>query len=132
MKIQRLNVISLFTLLSQKNNYEKLKFNDLIVANSELLSYAFGIISEYIKSDLAEKLMSKLGLEKAKISGKRKSTNNVGELDAKRMKIEDTIENQLGASNVNGTKEKKISTKDKQLAKAASGTKSISSFFTKK
>lgn len=98
-----------------------------------MLSYAFGIISEYIKTDLSEKLMSKLGLEKAKANAKRKSANDVGEVTAKRIKMEDinSIENQLDVSNV-VTKEKKLSTKSKQLAKAASGTKSISSFFTKK
>lgn len=100
-----------------------------------MLSYAFGVVSEYIKPDLAGRLMAKLGLEKAKppANHKRKSTNDASELDAKRFKVEDIgcIENQLDVSNV-AAKEKKLSTKEKQLAKAASGTKSIASFFGRK
>lgn len=106
-----------------------------VSVESEMLSYAFGVVSEYIRPDLAEKLMRHLGLTKttASAASKRKSVNNVDPMDAKRIKTEDfnSIDNNLSLSNV-ATVEKKQSSKEKQLAKAASGTKSISSFFTKK
>lgn len=112
-----------------------------VSVDSEMLSYAVGIVSEYIKPDLAEKLMSHLGLEKAKAlasSNKRKSVvdSPTDQKDVKRIKTElldeSFDENKSDVGNVFAAKEKKISAKEKQLAKAASGTKSISSFFMKK
>lgn len=97
-----------------------------------MLSYAFGIVSEYIKSDLADKLAEHLGLEKVK-ANKRKPEVDSEKKSTKRMKTEsaDSIADIKPA--INGTpKEKKVSAKEKQLVKAASGTKSIASFFTKK
>lgn len=100
-----------------------------------MLSYAFGIVSEYIKSDLSEKLAEHLGLEKVKqlLSNKRKSTADSEAKSNKRIKTEENdqiIENKPFVSNT--PKEKKVSAKERQMVKAASGTKSISSFFTKK
>lgn len=104
----------------------------------EFLSYAFGMVSDYITLDLSEKLSVHLGLEKLKAAapGKRKSLIELENNTLKRVKseedfspanIEPTPSKQLAT-----VQEKKTSTKEKQLAKAASGTKSISSFFKKK
>lgn len=100
-----------------------------------MLSYAVGIVGEYVKSDLTAKLCEHLGLEKVKAiaSTKRKSLAELESKSIKRMKTDDdvhSVDNKSVVSNV--AKEKKVSVKEKQMAKAASGTKSISSFFTKK
>lgn len=111
----------------------------MITVDGELLSYAFGIISEYITVDLSEKLSEHLGLEKLKpaIAGKRKSMIDLEHKTLKRIKSEDNISISINEPTLLPPaavkeKEKKVSTKDKQLAKAANGMKSISSFFTKK
>lgn len=107
-----------------------------ISVDGEILSYAFGLISEYITMELSEKLSDHLGLEKMKpfVAGKRKSLLDIENKTLKRIKSEDNIQMANIEATVTPTaiKEKKSSTKEKQLAKAASGTKSISSFFTKK
>lgn len=91
---------------------------------------ALGIISEYISLEMKEKLDQSLGIS-AKISSlnqKRKS-ENVHEIDSKRIKMEEQ-ENLLIS---NGLKNPpKVTTKTKAFEKAAKGSKSISSFFTKK
>lgn len=109
---------------------------------NELLSYAFGIISDYIPLDLSEKLSTHLGLEKLKAAapGKRKSLIELENNTLKRVKSEedfssaniDTMSPPTSGSPLATVHEKKVSAKEKQLAKAASGTKSISSFFSKK
>lgn len=116
-----------------------MNYYEFITVDGELLSYAFGIISEYITVDLSEKLSEHLGLEKLKpaVAGKRKSMIDLEHKTLKQIKSEDNIsivsnEPTLSPSAAFKEKEKKVSTKDKQLAKAASGMKSISSFFTKK
>lgn len=94
-------------------------------------------MSDYITLELCEKLSDHLGLEKVKasIAGKRKSLLEIENNASKRIKSEDDF----AAANMLETvisppsaKEKKVSTKEKKMAKAASGTKSISSFFAKK
>lgn len=101
-----------------------------------MLSYAYGIVSEYITVELSEKLSEHLGLEKIKpmMAGKRKSLIDLEHKTLKRIKSEDNVSLDYIEPPTVATpiKEKKVSTKDKALAKAASGTKSISSFFTKK
>lgn len=98
-----------------------------------MLSYAFGIVSEYIKSDLSDKLAEHLGLEKVKASNKRKSETDSETKSTKRVKTDSEYHAIEIKPAVNNTpKEKKVSAKEKQLVKAASGTKSIASFFSKK
>lgn len=101
--------------------------------DTEYLSYALGMLGEYIQPDLLEKLTTFLGLEKVKsvAAGKRKSLVELEHDTTKRSKSNgSTFETKMDSAIKE--KEKKVSTKEKQLAKAASGTKSISSFFTKK
>lgn len=110
-----------------------------MISENELLSYAFGIVSDYITLDLCEKLSTHLGLEKLKAAapGKRKSLIELENNTLKRVKSEEdfsavNIETMTPSSPLATVHEKKTSAKEKRLAKAASGTKSISSFFSKK
>lgn len=103
------------------------------------MSYAFGMVSDYITLDLCEKLSAHLGLEKLKAAapGKRRSLIELENSTLKRVKSEEDFsapytETTMSPSPLATVQEKKISAKEKQLAKAASGTKSISSFFSKK
>lgn len=111
--------------------------NDLYtLTDAEFLSYAYGIVCDYITLELCEKLSDHLGLEKIKpvAAGKRKSLIELENNTLKRLKSEENFAdaNMLETVSPPSMKEKKVSTKDKKLAKAASGTKSISSFFAKK
>lgn len=102
---------------------------------SELLTYSFGIVSEYIQQGLSEKLGKRLNIEQPNpiTVGKRKSLGELVEQTAlKRLKSEENVLMLECVTTITAVKEKKISAKEKQMAKAASGTKSISSFFAKK
>lgn len=102
------------------------------------LRYAHGIVSEYLMDDLSQKLLRFLNLPEETQSAnlKRKSTSTSC-ADTKRTKLED--ENKPSTPNVLDLSkpESKVpktstqSTKDKARAKAASGSKTISSFFKK-
>lgn len=97
----------------------------------EIAATALGIISEYISLDLYEKLDNFYGIsEKSKepITQKRK-TNIESEQDSKKIKVES--DDVLRASNP-VKPPAKVSAKAAKLEKAAKGTKSINSFFTKK
>ncbi|XP_053676872.1 ribonuclease H2 subunit B [Anopheles nili] len=90
---------------------------------------AFGIVSDYISLELIKKLSVALGFpEDENISKKRKSAVDLESSVMKKLKKEELHETtpiKLPAA------EKKISAKAKAMAKAASGSKSISSFFKK-
>ncbi|CAH2068924.1 unnamed protein product, partial [Iphiclides podalirius] len=104
------------------------------------LKYAHGIISEYLQDDLVQKLEEKFNFKPEIIEcigKKRKSDVENGNLN-KKVKceniLEDLIDVKIG-STLNGSleiKKKPISAKEKARQKAASGTKTISEFFTKK
>ncbi|KAF7269351.1 ribonuclease H2 subunit B [Rhynchophorus ferrugineus] len=115
-------------------NYVKSNKND--ADNESYLRYAHGIVSEYLMDDLSQKLLKFLNLpeESSPQNLKRKSTSTPPE--AKKSKIDD--ENKGTSSNVLDLSKPEIkpkpltmSAKDKARAKAASGSKSISSFFKK-
>ena len=89
--------------------------------DSEYLIYAHGLISDYLSLDLSKKLGKHIGLPEDKLNRKRKSEAiPMDENIAKKLKKEEV------------KTEDKTSSKAKALAKAAKGSKSISSFFTKK
>ncbi|KAJ8971066.1 hypothetical protein NQ314_000898, partial [Rhamnusium bicolor] len=107
--------------------------------NDAYLRYAHGIVSEYLMDDLSQKLLKFLNLPddlQCQQNLKRKGCGMSGS-ETKRVKTED--ENKSSTSNVldlskPDTKPPKtpISTaKEKVRAKAASGSKTISSFFKK-
>ncbi|XP_053664590.1 ribonuclease H2 subunit B [Anopheles marshallii] len=93
------------------------------------LHTAFGIIADYLSLEFGRKLATALGFpEDENISKKRKSIVDLESAVVKKIKKEDIHETtpvKLPAT------EKKVSAKAKALAKAASGSKSISSFFKK-
>lgn len=95
---------------------------------------AFGIISEYISSDFAEKLDQILGISEnsSDLTNNKRKSDVPGGGDSKRIKIEEQ-ENLLDKTNTPPkTPASKTSSKAKALEKAAKGSKSINSFFTKK
>lgn len=103
--------------------------------HKEYLTYSYGIVSEYIPKELSDKLGTQLGVEQAKpiTTGKRKSSGNLTDQSTlKRLKSEENVSIIDMKPDIAAIKEKKATTKEKQMAKAASGTKSISSFFMKK
>lgn len=98
------------------------------------LKYAHGIVSEYLMEDLSLKLLKYLNLPE-EINLKRKSMSNQTQPDAKKPKIED--ENKSSTSNVLDLSKPEpkpktsLSSKDKARLKAATSSKSITSFFKK-
>lgn len=116
---------------------EKLKTN---TDELSAVRYAHGIISDYISLELSEKLAKQLELpdETTEASKKRKSLAELEKPNVKKNKLNSDVKSEIMEEsfdeNVPMKKvvEKKVTVKDKALAKAAGGTRSISSFFTKK
>lgn len=105
------------------------------------LKYAFGMISQYLQDDILELLEKRFDFKPDLIEsiGKKRKSEFEDNYSSKRNKCEpfhmDIKPNgsQLSAKNVNEVKkEKPLTTKEKARQKAASGTKTISSFFAKK
>lgn len=83
-------------------------------------------MADYVSEDLGEKLLKKLGIE---LKAEPQQKSNVGVNALKRSISGDDEDEKPVAKKV--AAEVKVSTKSKAMAKAASGTKSISSFFKK-
>ncbi|VVC93038.1 unnamed protein product [Leptidea sinapis] len=101
------------------------------------LKYAHGIISEYLQDDLVALLEKKFNFkeELIEVIGKKRKSEATDILgDSKRVKSEvlDDITPTSNSSTFTEVKVKKTTAKEKARQKAASGTKTISSFFTKK
>lgn len=92
----------------------------------EMLQYAHGIVSDYLSLEHSKKLSVAVGIPEEKVPNKRKSTAELVVSQIKKIKKEEIHE-----TTPIKPVEKKVSAKTKALAKAASGTKSISSFFKK-
>uniref|UniRef100_A0A1B0EYV7 Rnh202 triple barrel domain-containing protein n=1 Tax=Phlebotomus papatasi TaxID=29031 RepID=A0A1B0EYV7_PHLPP len=89
------------------------------------LTYAFSIVSDYISEDLSGLLKKKLGIEdKVAASVKRKSSKTLQDTTGKKVKKEND-ENAFAETDLVKDKapEVKLTTKEKALAKAATGTK---------
>lgn len=102
------------------------------------LKYAHGVISEYLQEDLAELLEKQFNFKPElveSIGKKRKSEADVSD-SSKRIKSENSensfIDVHLRNSFSEVKKPKPLTAKEKSRQKAASGTKTLSSFFTKK
>lgn len=102
------------------------------------LRYAHGIVSEYLMDDLSHKLLRYLNLpEEAQNPNLKRKSSSMSLPEAKKSKFEE--ENKATTPNVLDLSkpESKIlktpsqASKDKARAKAATGSKSISSFFKK-
>uniref|UniRef100_A0A182SMD0 Ribonuclease H2 subunit B n=1 Tax=Anopheles maculatus TaxID=74869 RepID=A0A182SMD0_9DIPT len=111
------------------NYIKEEKENETEEDEKSTLHTAFGIVADYLSLEFGRKLSTALGFpEDENISKKRKSIVDLESAVVKKIKKEDIHETtpiKLPAS------EKKVSAKAKALAKAASGSKSISSFFKK-
>ncbi|XP_058058205.1 ribonuclease H2 subunit B [Anopheles bellator] len=112
-----------------KNFVKEEKENAADLDEKEALHTAYGIVSDYLSLDMCKKLSIALGFpEDENVSKKRKSIADLESAVLKKIKKEeqhDTTPIKLQAP------ERKVSAKSKALAKAASGSKSISSFFKK-
>lgn len=122
--------------IAMSNTFVKTKSNDANVKNKDTyLRYAHGIVSEYLPSSLRSSLLSSLNLPEVKPadpSSKRKlltaQSPNIEDAEAKRIKLDG---DEFREKSTPAKKPKEPSAKDKALARSASGTKSISSFFKK-
>ncbi|XP_049534403.1 ribonuclease H2 subunit B [Anopheles darlingi] len=112
-----------------KNFIKEEKENEVDGDETAALQTAFGLVSDYLSLEMGKKLANSLGFpEDDNVSKKRKSIADLESVQVKRIKkeeIHETTPIKLQAP------EKKVSAKAKALAKAASGSKSISSFFKK-
>lgn len=99
----------------------------------EVLRYAYHIVADYLTEDLSQRLLQKLGIE-LKAEGKAstgKAIKSEGRASLKRSLSgdDDEIKDEKPVKKI--APDLKVSSKTKAMAKAASGTKSISSFFKK-
>lgn len=106
--------------------------------NESYLRYAHGIVSEYLMNDLSQKLLRYLNLsEETECPNLKRKSGTSSLPEAKKAKVED--ENKPSTPNVLDLSKPEIkspknsmqSAKDKARAKAATGSKPISSFFKK-
>ncbi|XP_050539286.1 ribonuclease H2 subunit B isoform X1 [Daktulosphaira vitifoliae] len=104
--------------------------NNLHDLKDEYKRYAFSIISEYLPSEVQVLLQEHLGLPEKEENNKRKAENN-SFIENKKFKHNESEYNETPIK-VDKVDTPKLTAKDKALHKAASGTKSISSFFKKK
>lgn len=103
------------------------------------LKYAFGMISEYLQDDIISKLEKKFSFQPDLIEsvGKKRKSDAVDSKDNKKIKSDTSIDESKENSISNFfkadvKKQKPLTAKEKAREKAANGTKTISSFFTKK
>lgn len=94
------------------------------------LSYACGLVSEYLTEDMSDKLHSHLNLLQPTVNAggfnKRKSCENMESTEAKKAKKESEV-----ASAKKAEKSTKLSAKEKSKLKMSAGSKTITSFFKK-
>ncbi|BES97447.1 Ydr279p protein family (RNase H2 complex component) [Nesidiocoris tenuis] len=102
-------------------------------SNVNYLRYAYGLLCDYIPESLAAKFADfiKLPPELERVS-KRKEIVSPTKPDGKKVKLDDDDEAYEAKTPVSKIEKKAPSAKEQALAKAAIGSKSISSFFKKK
>ncbi|XP_026482668.1 ribonuclease H2 subunit B-like isoform X2 [Ctenocephalides felis] len=104
---------------------------DVSDCDDDYKAYAFGIISEYINYDLSKMLKVHLGIpETEQPDNQKRKSLATNDKNTKKIKLEKDTEDFVMPIKVE--KPKAPSAKEKAWGKAASGTKSISSFFMKK
>lgn len=102
--------------------------------SDDVLRYAYFIVADYISEDLGQQLLKRLGIE-LKAEGPPVKSQKVNP-SANPMKRSISHDDDEQHEDVKPAAKKvaaevKVSSKSKAMAKAASGSKSISSFFKK-
>lgn len=128
--------LKISTSATSSMNFVKSSLDDA-VDESAIKEIALGILSEYISLDLKEQLKTSIGLitdEVAKdpTNNKRKSDLKHSNDNLKKVKVEDQDDYKSPSPPKPSIAQLKQTTKAKALEKAAKGSKSINSFFTKK
>lgn len=101
------------------------------------VKYAHGMIAEYLSEDLADLLEKRFEFKPELIEslGKKRQCEANEQNEKKKIKLE-SLENSFQEKTPNNISEVKkhipLSAKEKARLKAATGTKTLSSFFTKK
>lgn len=93
-----------------------------------MLRYAYFIVADYVTEDLGQQLLKRLGIE-IKSENKPKATTTMKRSISG---DDDDLANLKPSAKKVAPEVVKVSSKAKAMAKAASGSKSISSFFSKK
>lgn len=93
-----------------------------------MLRYAYFIVADYVTEDLGQQLLKRLGIE-IKSENKAKATTTMKRSISG---DDDDLANLKPSAKKVAPEVVKVSSKAKAMAKAASGSKSISSFFSKK
>lgn len=106
------------------------------IISDDVLRYAYFIVADFISEELGQKLLKELGIElKAEThtagAGKLKANQGVNSMKRSISADDDDVEDIKPLAKKIAAEAPKVSTKTKAMAKAASGTKSISSFFKK-
>ncbi|CAK1600077.1 unnamed protein product [Parnassius mnemosyne] len=104
------------------------------------LKYAHGIVSEYLQDDLVQKLEEQFNFKPEIIEsvGKKRKSEVECANSNKKIKSEPCLDNEIdikvspASTGATDLKKKPMSAKEKARQRAASGTKTISAFFTKK
>lgn len=106
---------------------------DKFLLSDDVLRYAYFIVADYVSEELGQKLLKKLGIElKSEVPTTGKQKPNQASNVLKRLISDDGDEEEdIKPSAKKIAAEVKVSSKTKAMAKAASGSKSISSFFKK-
>ncbi|XP_012060749.1 PREDICTED: ribonuclease H2 subunit B [Atta cephalotes] len=110
-----------------------------IGTEAEYLKYAHGIVSEYLAEDLSKKLAQRMNISDEVESKKRKLNSPQNEMDEKKLKKDSFEESSVPKAKkqtktLSKPEKKSTAPGKKELAKqrAATGSKSITSFFQKK
>lgn len=103
----------------------------LIADDIQLL--AFGIISDYLSKEMSDSLSEHLNLETIKSKKRKQNSDAAMNQNSKKIKLSiDSEDGEITPALIPAVVEKKTSTKAKQLAKSAKGSKNIMSFFKAK
>lgn len=94
-----------------------------------MLRYAYLIVADYVTEDLGQQLLKRLGIE---IKSEAKSSKATTTMKRSISGDDDDLANLKPSAKKVAPEVVKVSSKAKAMAKAASGSKSISSFFSKK
>lgn len=101
------------------------------------LKYAHGMISEYVSEDLADLLEKRFEFKPELVEslGKKRQSEASEQNEKKKIKLEpsgNSFQENIPSNIGDAKKQTPLSAKEKARLKAASGTKTLSAFFTKK